>query len=301
MKPIKAWLWGVLLLALVAPVSWCSSAFAGDRSADYAVLQRLEALEHEDRELRAKVAELEAKQAASTQEMPQIKSTLASVEETQNALEAQKLPGQLTYLKQQMDRMPILIGFRTGWGEAPFDLPGGVFYGAYIAHRLLTQEDGIPGGYVSGEMMVGVINGHGTVTAGNAISQLAGGKAKTFLNVVEVQPTVQYHLSPASVGLEALDFIQPYALVGPTLNINLRSSPLVAPGHQAGERFRLEDADFQPGVAAGLGANVSLTKLRVPALQGILDKTWVGLEWRFNHLGNGDSFNQYEGNVGFGF
>jgi len=41
--------------------------------------------------------------------------------------------------------------------------------------------------------------------------------------------------------------------------------------------------------------------LRLEPLQRILDKTFVGAEWRHNQFGNGEGFEQYTGSLAFGW
>ncbi len=55
--------------------------------------------------------------------------------------------------------------------------PGGFFYGAFINDRLFTQEDGIPYGDVSGELMAGVVLGNHAVASGNLAKQTRPGRA----------------------------------------------------------------------------------------------------------------------------
>ena len=138
-------------------------------------------------------------------------------------------------------------------------MPGGFFYGAYLADRLLSHEDnGIPGGYISGELMAGIVLGNNALTTANLLSQLlpvVGKPAtpfKAYLDTIEIQPTVQYHLNLASVGMEQLSAFKPYALAGPGIWISTLSTPVVVgkfpvPGQVPGDRYRHSDADVQPG------------------------------------------------------
>jgi hypothetical protein len=203
-------------------------------------------------------------------------------------------------VKKQSD-LPFEVGFRTGWGESPYDMPGGFFFGAYLNHRLLTEEDGIPGGFISGELMAGAILGNHANTNANLVGQLTGASSSTWLDTIEIQPTVQYHLDLASLGHPELKAFQPYALAGPAMYIDLMSTPLAIKGSKPGESYRHYDADFQGGGVFGLGFELGLNALHVPAIQKILDKSFVGAEWRYNQMGNGEGFNQYSGSVSFGW
>ena len=217
-------------------------------------------------------------------------------------------------LQQQMPRMqqelsdvakkqrsvPLEVGFRTGWAESPYDMPGGFFYGAYLNHRLLTAEDGIPGGFVSGELMAGVVLGNHATTGANLYGALTKTAESSWLDTIEIQPTVQYHLDPTTFGHAELAWFKPYVLAGPGMWIDLLSTP-VTTGKMPGERYRHYDADFQGGGVFGLGTELSLSMLNVPAIQRILEKSMVGAEWRYNQLGNGEAFQQYTGSVSFGW
>jgi uncharacterized protein YukE len=214
-----------------------------------------------------------------------------------------KLKQQVADIEKKQSVLPFEVGFRTGWAESPYKMPGGFFYGAYLNHLLLTHDDGIPGGFVSGELMAGVVMGNHANTTANLASQLvpALGSQSTWLDTVEIEPTVQYHLDPGSLGYEKFSWIKPYVLAGPAMYISLMSTPVVAKGKIAGDNYRHYDADFQGGGVFGLGTELSLSQIKAPAIQGILDKSIVGAEWRYNQFGNGEGFNQYSGSIGFGW
>ncbi len=209
------------------------------------------------------------------QEMPKVKQQVAKIEERQSAL-------------------PFEVGFRTGWAESPYSMPGGFFYSAYLNHRLLDAEDGIPDGLVSGELMAGAVLGNHAVTGANLVGELTASTESSWLDTIEIQPTVQYHLEP-------VEWFKPYVLAGPGMWINLLSTPIVVGGKQPGVSFRHYDADFQGGGVFGAGFELPLAALSVPAIQGILNKSHLGAEWRFNEFANGEVFNQYAGSVAFGW
>jgi uncharacterized protein YoxC len=204
-------------------------------------------------------------------------------------------------IEKQQSHLPLEVGFRTGWGESPYDMPGGFFFGAYLNHELLTEQDGIPGGFVTGELMAGAILGNHANTNANLAGQLGAPPTSTWLDTVEIQPTVQYHLDLAALGQPELAALKPYVLGGPAMYINLLSTPIVVKSNVPGNSYRHYDADFQGGGVFGLGFELGLTALRVPAIQKILDKSFVGAEWRYNQMGNGEAFSQYTGSVSFGW
>jgi hypothetical protein len=63
--------------------------------------------------------------------------------------------------------------------------------------------------------------------------------------------------------------------------------------------INLLNADFQGGGVIGLGAQLSLSALEVDSIQGILNKSFLGAEWRYNHMANGQGFSQFTGSLGF--
>lgn len=209
---------------------------------------------------------------------------------------------QLSDVAKKQRSVPLEVGFRTGWSESPYGMPGGFYYGAFLNHRLLSHEDGIPGGFLAGEMLVGWTQGNHVTTNANLASQLGVAPAvSTWIYTLSLQPTVQYHLEPALLGMESLAAFKPYALAGPAMYINLVSTPVVVKNGNPGAGIRHYDADVQGGGVWGLGFEQGLSALKVEPIQRLLDKSFVGAEWRFNEYGNGQGYNQYTGSVSFGW
>ncbi len=208
---------------------------------------------------------------------------------------------ELSDVAKKQRSVPLEVGFRTGWSESPYGMPGGFYYAAFLNHRLLSHEDGIPGGFLSGEMLVGWTQGNSKYTTANLVSQLGYPAFKTWMYTLSLQPTVQYHLDPALWGMESLAAFKPYALAGPAMYINLMSTPIVAGKSNPGAGYRHYDADVQGGGVWGLGFELGLSALKVASIQGLLDKSFVGGEWRFNQYGNGQGYSQYTGSVSFGW
>jgi hypothetical protein len=289
--------------------SWSSNA---------RILERLDALERENNELRAEVRQQKEELQSVTQKVEATsQSQAAQVNQldqkvTATSQEVPALQTQIVTLEKRQRKLPVQVGFRTGWSESPYDMPGGYFYGAYLSDKLLDEEDGVPGGYITGELMAGIVLGNNALTNANLLSQLlpvVGKPAtpfKAYLDTIEIQPTVQYHLNLASVGLEQLSAFKPYALAGPGIWISTLSTPVVVgkfpvPGNVPGSGYRHSDADIQPGGVYGLGFELALSSLHAGLLQGIVNRTSVGAEWRFNELANGENFQQYTGSIAFGF
>ena len=208
---------------------------------------------------------------------------------------------ELSDVAKKQRSVPLEVGFRTGWSESPYGMPGGFYYAAFLNHRLLSHEDGIPGGFLSGEMLVGWTQGNHVNTTANLASQLIGPPFSTWVYTLSLQPTVQYHLDPALWGMESLAAFKPYVLAGPAMYINLISTPIVVKNGNPGEGIRHYDADPQGGGVWGLGFELGLSALKAPPIQGILDKSFVGGEWRFNQYGNGQGYSQYTGSISFGW
>lgn len=278
-------------------------------------------------ELERKVERLEAQNRALEKETLAVENQLRLQNETINRLRQEVLttaqpvaamqkdvPAMQSQLAdlQKSQMHTLQVGFLAGYGESPYDMPGGFFFGAYVPHTLLTIEDGVPYGSISGELMAGVVLGNHAETTGNLASIILGiaGKPltpfKTWESTIEIQPTAHYNLDLASVGLRQFENIRPYVLAGPGIWISLLTTPVVA-GHfpfktvAPGDGYRHTDADLQAGGVYGAGVQLSLKGLNAPLIQGILDKTAVGAEWRFNELANGENFQQYMGSIALGF
>ncbi|HUA33645.1 MAG TPA: hypothetical protein VMA09_08560 [Candidatus Binataceae bacterium] len=229
-------------------------------------------------------------------QMQQTSQPLTAIQQQMPAMQAE-----LSDVKEKQRSVPLEVGFRTGWSESPYGMPGGLYYGAFLNHRLLTHEDGIPGGFIAGEMLVGWTQGNHAYTNANLISQLGNPPFNTWMYTLSLQPTVQYHLDMGLLGLASLEAFKPYALAGPSMYINLLSTPVVVKNGNPGANYRHYDADVQGGGVFGAGFELGLSALKLPPIQGILDKSFVGAEYRFNQYGNGQGYNQYTGSVGFGW
>jgi hypothetical protein len=83
-----------------------------------------------------------------------------------------QLQAELSDVKVKQRSIPLEVGFRTGWSESPYGMPGGFYYAAFLNHRLLSHEDGVPGGFLAGEMLVGWTQGNHANTTANLLSRL---------------------------------------------------------------------------------------------------------------------------------
>lgn len=270
------------------------------------VLDRLDAVERqnraiadENRDLRTQVLQLQQQ----IQPAAAVKSSVNQQVKAQVQEQVAPLAQQVNEITAAQRELPFGVGFRAGYSESPYGMPGGFRYSAFLNYRLLTEEDGVPFGDVSGELEAALVLGNGKRTVNNLGTILvpALGAQKTWIDEVEIQPTVQYHLNLASAGFRELAQLKPYLLAGPGVWISMLSTPVVNTAKGAGQGFRHTDADTQAGGVFGVGTKYSLAGLSVPPIQGILDKISVGAEYRFNLLANGWGFNQYTGSVQFGF
>lgn len=293
---------GLVVLGLACrPVN--GFAASADAKARCALERRIELLEKQNQMLEQQNRTVQEQLNAQKAEIDALRQELhgAAQPAAQAQQEVPKLEQRVAKIEQRQSQVPFEVGFRAGWGESPYKMPGGFFYGAFLNHSLLTAEDGIPGGFVSGELMAGVVQGNHAVTNGNLLAILTSKASSAWLDTIEIQPTVQYHLEPALLGYPQLEWFSPYVLLGPGMYIDLLSTPIVNKGNMPSAGFRHSDADFQGGGVVGLGSEISLSALRVAQIQRILDKTHLGAEWRYNALGNGEGFNQYTGSLAFGW
>lgn len=286
-------------------IAIASVARAGSSSAKVTVTQlqkvldRLDAVEQQNRDLRNQVLELQQRIQPLAAATPSAKEEVRAQVQQQVAPLAQ----QVTAITTAQRELPFGVGFRVGYSESPYGMPGGLRYSAFLNYRLLTEEDGVPFGDISGELEAALVKGGGTSTVNNLATILIPsiGAQKTWLDTVEIQPTVQYHLNLASVGEPALAQLKPYVLAGPGIWISMLSTPVVNRAKGPGQGFRATDADTQAGGVFGFGTKYSLAGLSVPPIQGIVNRISVGAEYRFNLLANGWGFNQYTGSLQFGF
>jgi hypothetical protein len=283
-----------------------TSAIAGGSSAKVsssrAMEARLEALERQNQMLEEQNRAIQGQLSSQKSEIDTLKQQVQGATQPVASVqhEMPKLKEQMQAVEKAQIDLPFEIGFRTGWSESPYDMPGGFFYGAYLNHGLLSHADGIPGGFVTGELMAGWAQGNHATTNGNLLAVLTKTESSAWIDTVEIQPTVQYHLDPALVGYPSLAPIKPYVLAGPGMWINLMSTPIVVK-NGPGSGYRHYDADVQGGGVFGLGTEMTMGVFRLEPIQRILDKTFVGAEWRYNQFGNGEAFQQYTGSVGFGW
>ena len=291
-----------LLVTLWMPALAFAAGGGAKLSPSRAMEARLEALERQNQMLEEQNRAIQGQLSAQKTEIDTLKQQLLGTTQPIAGLqhEMPKLKQRVAEVENAQLDLPLQVGFRVGWSQSPYGMPGGLFYGAYLNHRLLSPEDGIPGGFVSGELMAGWVQGTRAPSTGNLLSILKGTAATAWLDTIEIQPTVQYHLDLGMLGYPSLETLQPYVLAGPGMWINLMSTPIVS-SHGPGAGFRHYDADVQGGGVFGLGIETSLSMIRLEPIQGILDKTFVGAEWRHNQFGNGESYEQFAGSLGFGW
>lgn len=265
---------------------------------------RIDQLGEQNRMLEIQNRTIQEQLNAQKQEIESLMHQMQATAQPVATLQQQvpQMQQELSDVAKKQRSIPLEVGFRTGWSESPYGMPGGFYYAAYLNHRLLSHEDGIPGGFLAGEMLVGWTQGNHATTNANLGSQAGLFPAvSTWMYTLSLQPTVQYHLEPALLGMESLAAFNPYALAGPAMYINLLSTPIVVKHGNPGASYRHYDADVQGGGVWGLGFEQGLSALKVAPVQRLLDKSFVGAEWRFNEYGNGQGYNQYTGSLSFGW
>ena len=278
--------------------------------------QRLDTVEQENRSLREQVLELKqqvstqaptvsAMQQHMTQVMPKTEQQIADMEKMQEASDQQ-----LASLKRQQES-PFKgsgLGFRAGWSEVPFDLPGGFYWDAHLGHRLFEQKDGIPFGDINGELAIGLIQGnHESIT----VSTLAGTplahpvNTQADVSLVTIDPTVRYTL-------RALEPFEPTVFAGPEVLINLfEFSPLNAGQLPIPPQLRQKGIPtigtghvFAGGVfGADLQYRLSdvASALHIHEFSRFFSKITLGPEWRYHAMENGENFQSYSGEITIGF
>jgi uncharacterized protein YoxC len=302
---------GIAVQLIVTPHCFAASSHASARSrvarlTAQQLQQKIDDLEERNQTLEIQNHSIQDQLNTQRQEIDALKNQVQATAQPVAAMQQQmqqipEMQAALSDVSKKQRSIPLEVGFRTGWSESPYGMPGGFYYAAYLNHRLLTHEDGIPGGFLSGEMLVGWTQGNHVNTNANLLSQLGHPPFSSWLYTLSLQPTVQYHLDPALLGLASLEAFKPYALAGPAMYINMLSTPVVVKNGNPGAGYRHYDADVQGGGVFGTGFELSLSTLRAPQIQGILNKTFVGAEWRYNQYGNGQGYNQYTGSIAFGW
>jgi len=205
------------------------------------VEQQNRAIQQENRDLRSQVLELKQQvQPAAAQKASIDQEVKAQVQQ-----QVAPLAQQVNATSAVQRELPYGVGFRVGYSESPYRMPGGLRYSAFLNFRLLTEEDGIPFGDVTGELEAALVQGNGAKTVNNLATILVPpiGPAESWLQTVEIQPTVQYHLNLASLGFPKLAELKPYALAGPGVWISMFSTPVVNKAPGPGQGFRATDAD----------------------------------------------------------
>jgi hypothetical protein len=274
--------------------------------------QRLDTVEQENRALKEQVLELKQQvtPAVTTmqqhmQEMPKTEARVTNLEKVMADSDKQ-----LASLKEHTDS-PFKgsgLGFRTGWSEVPFDLPGGFYWDAHLGHRLFEEQDGIPWGDINGELAIGLIQGNQRAAS---VTTLAGTPLQHDVTIREsatlalVSPTVRYTL-------RRLEPFEPTLVAGPEILINVfetrplnagqlplppqlrqKGIPTIGSGHVfAGGVFGVDLQYRLSDVAAALNMH---------QFERFFSKITLGPEWRYHAMENGENFNSYSGEITIGF
>ncbi|HVN28137.1 MAG TPA: hypothetical protein VMT64_06605, partial [Candidatus Binataceae bacterium] len=214
-----------ILIAGGWTVELAQAADAGGKKSSSAMEARLEALERQNRLLEEQNRAIQGQLSNQKSEIDALRQQLQVTAQPVASLQ-KEVPELREKIADAASEEPdVQFGFRVGWSESAYGMPGGVSYGVYTQHRLLSPEDGLPGGVLTGELMTGYTQGNHATTSGTLLTVLTRRPAIGWLDTIAIEPTLQYHLEPALLGYRSLEAVRPYFLVGPGVWINLMSSP----------------------------------------------------------------------------
>ena len=126
--------------------------------------------------------------------------------------------------------------------------------------------------------------------------------AVRLLDMLSLQPTLQYHLDPALLGMEQLAAFKPYVLGGPAMYISMMSTPARGGLRELGRGLSpLRRRSLRAVARARAGFELGLSALKLPPIEGLLDKSFIGGQWSFDQYANGQGYNQYTGSISFGW
>jgi hypothetical protein len=284
-----------LMASICSPAAFGWDQAAHGRAGDLArqlqqVDSRLDALEEENRELHAEVEELREK-LKSPAISPQLRTSVLSGAQRPTEPYDDRSGGNPIEPVSAFGRTEI--GFRSGWGTSPYDLPGGLYWGVYADHTLFTEADGFPYGSLSVEGSLGFLQG-GKETI-DVTTLLGRRQARLAVNVVEFEPAFKYRV-------QSLESLEPYVLAGPAIYAPLIESPPLAAGQVSFppelQRHRLPSATtgtIEGGAGFGLGLRSSLAQLapRDGLFSSQLRQATLGAEWRYHYMARGEQFQQY--------
>ncbi len=270
--------------------------------------QRLDTVEQENRALKEQVLELKQQvtpAVTTMQEMPKTQARVANLEKVMADSDKQ-----LASLKEHTES-PFKgsgLGFRAGWSEVPFDLPGGFYWDAHLGHRLFEQQDGIPFGDINGELAIGLIQGN---QKEESVTTLAGTPlvhnvtTRDSATLALIAPTVRYTL-------RALEPFEPTLIAGPEILINVfETRPLNAGQLPLPPQLRqkgiptIGSGHVFAGGVFGVDLQYRLSDvseaLNVHRFDRLFSKITIGPEWRYHAMENGENFNSYAGEITVGF
>jgi len=155
-----------MAMAVWMPQAALAAGAAKLSASQRALEARLDLLEKQNQMLEQQNRTIQSQVSAQRQEIDALKQQMQGTVQPVASLQQDvpKLKQQVSKIEAKQFDLPFEVGFRTGWGESPYGMPGGLFYGAYLNHRLLDHDDGVPGGFLSGELMAGVVMGNHAVS-----------------------------------------------------------------------------------------------------------------------------------------
>lgn len=280
-----------LLSFLIASMIAASPAAASDADR---LAARLDALESRVSGLEARVGTLTQEKEDALRALDRQKRENVALKSSLAARPAlpQPAPG------VQADPGPDLFshstwaGVRAGYQGFPFKQKrGAFFYGAYLEHRFLDREEGMPYGDLDLEFGAGVaLSGSDHVLVNSAV---AGGPVTVEFRqrMISIWPALKYRLD----ALNAYG-ISPYLTGGPGVWVDIIETPPLVGGLQfptqelaARKLPAAEGASLFEGGQGGAGVEFSLARSRVP----VLERMKLGFDYRYSAWTTGQRFNTY--------
>lgn len=262
------------------------------------VLERMDRLEH-------RVTDLEAQVIVLKRENQQAQESLQRQQQTDTALKAQlaheaasntvtTAKGEELDPRDERPRHDLIssYGARAGYQGFPFgQREGGFFYGLFLDHLLVAQNEGMPGGDLDLELGAGVAHsGEDEVVVNSTV--IGGPTAVNFRQrMISIWPSLKYRYDRwQSYGFA------PYLTGGPGVWVDIIETPPLVGGLQFptpelhGRKLpTTAGASLFEGGQGGLGLEYSLARLGHP----IFERMKLGFDYRYSAWTTGQRFSTY--------
>jgi hypothetical protein len=282
---------------------WSPSLGANDSSATSAV-SNANLIERLDR-LETRMTDLESQLTTLRREKTAVQENLRHQQEVAAQLKAQRAHQTESVAVQPLasasadpseDRpRPALVdswGVRTGYQGFPFgQKEGGFYYGIFVDHQLLSQEEGMPGGDVDLEVGAGVgTSGDDQVTVRSSV---VGRPVNVDFRqrMISIWPGAKYGLNL----WKSYGFV-PYVTAGPGIWVDIIETPPLTGGLQFPTKALAErkvpeiaSASLFQGAQGGAGFEYSLAGFK----SEIFQRMKIGFDYRYSAWTTGQRFNTY--------